>query len=59
MFDAAVAAIEKNLMQKSQNGLTYFAELRGSRLDHKVAWPPLCTLWMDCDAIRWTTWGAS
>ena len=37
MYDAAVEASEKQLKQTSRSGLVYIAEMRGSRLDHKVS----------------------
>ncbi|MBN3297715.1 MA1C1 mannosidase, partial [Amia calva] len=36
MYYNALEAIEKNLVQKSAGGLTYFAEWRGGMLDHKM-----------------------
>jgi mannosyl-oligosaccharide alpha-1,2-mannosidase len=36
MYDEAVKAIENNLIQKSQSGLTYLAEMKYDRLEHKM-----------------------
>lgn len=37
MYDEAIAAIEKNLLFKSsQNQLWYFAEMKNSRVEHKM-----------------------
>ena len=36
MWDQAIDAIEKNLIQKSMSGLTYFAEMIDDRLEHKM-----------------------
>ncbi len=36
MYDEAVKGIEAQLIQRSKSGLAYIAEIRGSRLDHKM-----------------------
>ncbi|XP_054165888.1 mannosyl-oligosaccharide 1,2-alpha-mannosidase IA-like [Oppia nitens] len=36
MWDEAIAAIDKNLVQKSRSGLTYIAEMKYDRLEHKM-----------------------
>ena len=36
MFDEAVTAIEQHLVQKSPGGLTYIADMKGEKLDHKM-----------------------
>jgi hypothetical protein len=32
----SLQAMERQMIVKSDNGLTYFAEMKGSRLDHKM-----------------------
>ena len=36
MWDEAIDAIEKNLVKKSTSGLTYLAEMKYDRLEHKM-----------------------
>ena len=36
MFDEAATDIEENLVQKSAGGLTYLAEYKYGRLEHKM-----------------------
>lgn len=36
MYDEAMVAVEKHLLQKSVSGLTYFAEMKYDRLEHKM-----------------------
>uniref|UniRef100_T1JAS7 alpha-1,2-Mannosidase n=1 Tax=Strigamia maritima TaxID=126957 RepID=T1JAS7_STRMM len=36
MYDAAVEAAEKKLLQTSKNGLRYFADMKYDRLEHKM-----------------------
>uniref|UniRef100_A0A1W7RB10 alpha-1,2-Mannosidase n=1 Tax=Hadrurus spadix TaxID=141984 RepID=A0A1W7RB10_9SCOR len=36
MYDSAVEAIEKKLLQMSKNGLKYFADMKYDRLEHKM-----------------------
>lgn len=36
MWDEAIAAVEKHLIHKSSSGLTYLAEMKYDRLEHKM-----------------------
>ena len=40
MFDEAAKDIEEKLIKVSPHGLTYIAEMKYNRLEHKVAYQP-------------------